>query len=110
MTQRKSTKPKASKPTKPKASGAAGADATTLDDADRLAALEARLVRALRRYLAPELASRATRDAILAVTEPEPEHDEEFTEAEDGRRRQPHEQLEAPALDAHPTSHHEEGP
>lgn len=70
------------KPTKPKASGAAGADATTLDDADRLAALEARLVRALRRYLAPELASRVAREAILAVTEPEPERDEEFTEAE----------------------------
>lgn len=46
-----------------------------------LEALEAALLRALRRYLAPELASRAVRDAIKALDVPEPPR-EEFTEQE----------------------------
>lgn len=45
------------------------------------AALEARLLRVLRRYLAPELAARAVRDA-LRPNEPEPPREEEFTELE----------------------------
>lgn len=44
------------------------------------AALEARLLRVLRRYLAPELASRAVREA-MRPEEPEPLR-EEFTELE----------------------------
>lgn len=45
------------------------------------AALEARLLRVLRRYLAPELASRAARE-VLRPNEPEPPREEEFTELE----------------------------
>jgi len=45
------------------------------------AALEARLLRVLRRYLAPELASRAVREA-LRTAEPEPPREETFSELE----------------------------